>query len=116
MTADDRKADAGLKRKRETQRERVTRAIDGVWDNTPVERQLCCELFADAAIAAYPEPHIKKGRDKPKLPTDDCVLCATRKEFVALVTFIEMRPNKDDPDWLAAWGLACALREQGVVR
>ena len=113
---DNTTADAGLKRKRETQRDRVVRAIDMAWDNTPVERRLCCELFADAAIGAMPEPRTAKERDRPKRPTDYCRLHAMRHEFVALVEFIEARaengmmPGSDGP-----LALVRALREQGVV-
>ena len=110
------RAEAGLKQKRETQLERVTLAIRGFCVRA-------CEASgedfalsaAKAAIAAYPDPYIKKERDRPRLPTDDCVLCAMRSEFVALVTFIEMRPDKENEYWLKAWALARALREQGVV-
>ena len=109
------RADAGLKQKRETQRERIRKAIaaayvgcaGGPWS----------DAVADAAIAAYPDPYVKKERGRPKLPTDDCVLCATRAEFVALVEFIEGRPDGKFSDGTisAVRALARALREQGVV-
>lgn len=109
------RADAGLKRKRETQRERVAKAIslsfreEGYWLSVWDEFLRA----ADQAIAAYPDPYIKKERDRPKLPTDDCVLCAMRKEFVALVEFIEAWARPDTHEGPLA--LCRALREQGVV-
>ncbi len=120
------RADAGLKKKRETQRERVAKAInlsfrEEGYDPESDPPSVWEEFLraAEQAIAAYPEPYIKKERGRPKLPTDDCVLCATRREFVALVEFIERTgdPFEHDDDMLATVNaLASALREQGVVR
>ena len=116
------RADAGLVRKRETQRERVAKAISlsfreegyspeddppSVWDEFL--------RAADAAIAAHPDPHIKKERDRPRLPTDDCVLCATRAEFTELVAFVSAHRAIFAENWPRVVGLADCLRAQGVV-
>ena len=114
------RADAGLKQKRETQRERVARAISLSFreegyspDDDPPSVWEEFLRAADQAIADYPEPHVKRERDRPKLPTDDCVLCAMRSEFVVLVEFIEANADHIRADGPLA--LARALREQGVV-
>ena len=105
---DSRRADAGLQRKREPQLERVARAMQeavaepGAWADR-----------AKAVLAAVPDPYIKKERARPKLPTDDVVLCAMRGEFVDLVRFIEA--NSDHILAERPLALARALREQGVV-
>ncbi len=105
MMAD--RADAGLQRKRETQLERVTAAIQ----NLPHDARDRPGDIATAAIAAYPDPYAKKERDRLKMPTDDCILCAMRSEFVGLVQFIEEHAGPE----AKPLALARALREQGVV-
>lgn len=120
-------ADTGVRQKRETQRERVAAAIfDAVWSHTGREwpRWLDSDnsrakdealIAADAAIAAHPDPYVKKERDRPKTPDDPCRLYAKRSEFAALVKFIEERGYDPAPEALTAASLARALREQGVV-
>jgi hypothetical protein len=116
-------ADTGARKRRETQRERVARAIymldpigERGWEDAPASTREDCFACADAAIAAMPEPRIPKEKNAPKGPDDSCRLHAKRSEFAALVSFIEARsdngfiPGSDGP-----LALARALREQGVV-
>lgn len=100
-------ADAGLKTKQETQRERVARVM----------REVCSHVGswedrAAAVIAAYPDPRVVKDRKAPPLPDDACSLHAKRHQFAELVDFVENQTERP-PSGPAA--LARALVEQGVV-
>jgi hypothetical protein len=111
------KAHAGLKRERVADAIlRIDTGWTGDWSEVEVNEQArqAAMKKADAAIAAIPDPYIKKGRDRPKLPTDDCVLCAMRSEFTDLVAFIEANADRMGAD-CRPLALARALREQGVV-
>lgn len=113
-------ANTGLKKRRETQRERVARAIymldqvgERVWEDAPKSTREDCLACADAAIAAHPEPHVAKEKNAPPGPNDYCRLHAMRHEFAALADFIEAWADSGRPEILA---IARVLREQGVVR
>lgn len=63
--------------------------------------------LADAAISAYLEPRVAKARDAPSSPDDPCTLHAKRREFAALVEFVDRGVATEYPEVLA---LAGALR------